>query len=458
MFAAYNKLTGTISIELQKAHFDYFDLSYNKLAGRFSHFEIVSSENMSQVHLLEVNRLSGRLPSILNSSYLGEFSALRGNLFGCGNIPEEDEYSEEYSCGSEELDVSLFVFMIVASALCIAAFVIYGSFVLGYVRHKDEGSGWMQNRLLDIVLNRMKYATYLDNSIKGVGDSETVDIAADYVTVERRGAAALNNIGTFCGELSQMTHLFVILICVYLISCIPLYTLKACQYGLDYTTHTTHSYQYRWLLTSAFLRGEVSLWLVVVLWVSVVTSLSMLVVRNSPLRRWLSTSIHPDKSRPTVAESCASNPITSPSGASIEKEEENDSYEITKSKEFSLSDVEATDHSVNDTNPSSSKLKIFLIFTVNTCIVGFVDGLYIHFTSQSLPPSTVVGLQIVMAFFNLIWNMTAVPVLSRPMGTAKRVVVIELGLLILNNIILPCIVTALTSPECFQVYVDDLDV
>jgi hypothetical protein len=43
--------------------------------------------------------------------------------------------------------------------------------------------------------------------------------------------------------------------------------------------------------------------------------------------------------------------------------------------------------------------------------------------------------------------------LSRPMGAADSVVLTELGLLILNNIVLPCIVTALTSPECFQVFV-----
>jgi hypothetical protein len=62
-----------------------------------------------------------------------------------------------------------------------------------------------------------------------------------------------------------------------------------------------------------------------------------------------------------------------------------------------------------------------------------------------------VGLQIGMALFNLAWNMAAVPILSRPMGAADSVVLTELGLLILNNIVLPCIVTALTSPECFQV-------
>jgi hypothetical protein len=56
-----------------------------------------------------------------------------------------------------------------------------------------------------------------------------------------------------------------------------------------------------------------------------------------------------------------------------------------------------------------------------------------------------------MALFNLAWNMAIVPVLARPMQSSEKVVWTELGLLIFNNILLPCIVTALTSPVCFQV-------
>jgi hypothetical protein len=234
---------------------------------------------------------------------------------------------------------------------------------------------------------------------------------------------------------------------VYLVLCIPLYTLKMFEHGLDHPRHTTHSYQYRWILTSAFLRGEVSLWLVVLVWVSVLSVLCMLVMRDSPVRRWLWW-----RSVPSIP------PVELPSlnNSSIVKvdrvaEEEVDRKETTMTSEATLAEIAATDVSEIRGNLLSTKLKGFLAFAVNTCVVGCVDGLYIHFTSQSLPPSTVVSLQIGMALFNLIWNMTAVPVLSRPMGKAKRVVLIELGLLIMNNIILPCIVTALTSPECFQV-------
>lgn len=57
---------------------------------------------------------------------------------------------------------------------------------------------------------------------------------------------------------------------------------------------SNYSYQYRWVLTSAYLRGELALVLLVLVWV--VGVLSMLTVRGGPLRRWLSPSSSPPSS------------------------------------------------------------------------------------------------------------------------------------------------------------------
>ena len=102
----------------------------------------------------------------------------------------------------------------------------------------------------------------------------------------------------------------------------------------------------------------------------------------------------------------------------------------------------------------SSKFSYFLylvIILLNASIVGCVNGFYIHLSSQSLLPSILIGIQILVAFFKVAWNMVIVPVLSRPMRGVEKIVRVELLLRIINDIILPCIVTALTSPACFQV-------
>ena len=435
VYAAYNKISGPIPKLFQARYFSDLDLSFNKLDGRYDQLQVTSDENSSQKLLLEVNRLSGRFPSVPDSKNMRELNALRGNLFGCGNIPDGDEFSDEYSCGSEDLDVSLYVFMSASGVLVavICALSLRGAD--GGFRGKDSGveensKESNERGLLYLFTQLRMYTVYLDAC-----STYTQTTQSD--TVLKRGAIILTKIHTFSQELKQTMKLFMTLMCVYLVSCVPLYVLKASEYGWEHTSHTTHSYQYRWVLTSAFLRGEVSLGLVMLVWLSVLSVLSWLTVRGGVLRRWLSGS------SPTSSLSFS---------GSL-------SFLSTSSKPPSIANKDDLEGGIimNESISGSSRglmtslLRVLMIFSVNTCVVGSVCGGYIYFTSQSLPPSKVVGLQIGMALFNLAWNMAAVPILSRPMGAAVSVVLTELGLLILNNIVLPCIVTALTSPECFQV-------
>jgi hypothetical protein len=402
----------------------------------------------------------------------GILSALRGNLFGCGNIPEEDEYSEEYSCGSEELDVSLYVFVSVVGVVMLVIFLLRVVMARGYWVDIGKGSdcgsevvgevaesyayGRGENSFLEILSKRGMYVSYLTvfrgctlgvearaPAGKNSKDVESSVSAAGF----GGGAAILAKIRAFSQELGEVTKLFLTLVCVYLVSCVPLYGLKISEYGWEHSSsHTTHSYQYRWVLTSAFLHGEASLWLLVLVWINVLSVLSLLTVRGGVLRRWLSgggsvSSLNP--CGPT-SERIATT-LTTPAIVMHAQMNVGQGEGMLRGSE---SDNMGSHHSVK------SLLRVLMIFLVNTCVVGSVCGGFIYFTSQSLPPSKVVGLQIGMALFNLAWNMAAVPVLSRPMGAADSVVLTELGLLILNNIVLPCIVTALTSPECFQVFVD----
>ena len=400
------------------------DLSYNKFTGRYDHVEIVTGNSSSSSSpsasalgslLLRVNRLSGRFPSTTHIVEVGELDVLGGNLFGCDNIPPEDEFSDEYSCGSEELDVSLYIFMSItalASLLVCLLHVMGGRCVDdGYVR---------KTRLYELFLKQRLYITYIEDYMSGAdGDSA----GGSSVWSNKH---VMTKIRAFSRDLSSIKTLFWVLVSLFLVTSIPLYGLKLSEYGLEHTSHTTHSYQYRWVLTAAYMRGDIALVLLLLMWVIVVSSLSALTVRNGAFRRWLSS--------------------TSSSSSS------------SSSFSFSLSFSSALniDFSVtpdDDIQPKfyKSKLKLMLIFVANASIVGSVCGIYIYFTSQSLPPSTILALQICMALFNLGWNMAVVPILSRPMDGMKNMVWTELWLLMFNNILLPSVITALTSPVCFQV-------
>lgn len=106
-FTAHNQISGTIPTSLQGRPFLKLDLSFNKLTGTYDDRNDGASQNVSLV--LEVNRLSGWFPSPpTNRSASSELNVLRGNLFSCEYIPSEDVYSDDYSCGSEDLEQSLY--------------------------------------------------------------------------------------------------------------------------------------------------------------------------------------------------------------------------------------------------------------------------------------------------------------------------------------------------------------
>lgn len=399
--------------------FEFLDLSHNKLAGKYSYAEVTDG-NVSSTLYLEVNRLSGRFPSTSGIAGIGELSALRENLFACGTIPEEDEYSEEYSCGSEELDVSLCVFVSIVGLVLVLVYALHVAGSRGSL--SGHGTGL---RLYELLQKQRLYLSYLEDCNQDAGSS---------------GSVVLNKLRDFSRELRLASRLFAVLLCLHLVTCLPLYALKISEYGLEQTSHTTHSFQYRWLFTAAYMRGEVSVLLLLLMWLSVMGGLCVLMIPGGPMRRWLSWT-------PPSSSSTASVSAHSIRGGSGEAEKERVDVKIASATE--------TDHSDGDAGASSLNLrcKHLLIFTANASVVGCMYGVYIHFTSQSLPPTTIVGLQIGMALFNLTWNMVIVPVLARPMQAAEKVVWTELGLLIFNNILLPCIVTALTSPACFQVFI-----
>jgi hypothetical protein len=92
-----------------------------------------------------------------------------------------------------------------------------------------------------------------------------------------------------------------------------------------------------------------------------------------------------------------------------------------------------------------------MIFLVNAVVVGSVNGIYVYYSGQALSPATHTGIQMGVATFTVGWNMAVLPLLAKPMKTMGGIVGIELILAVFNNIWIPCVVAAFTSPACFQV-------
>jgi Leucine-rich repeat (LRR) protein len=121
---SHNLLTGTIPISVQERPWINLDLSYNKLTGTLA--STVHIFNDSSTLSLEINRLSGDIPTVLLSTE--NIKILQGNIFACNinrnNLPKNDEDSVDYSCGSDVVNVAIYIWIGVSVLFeCIMYFI-----------------------------------------------------------------------------------------------------------------------------------------------------------------------------------------------------------------------------------------------------------------------------------------------------------------------------------------------
>jgi hypothetical protein len=163
------------------------------------------------------------------------------------------------------------------------------------------------------------------------------------------------------------------------------------------------------------------------MWTASLCALRLLTARHGPLRRWFPWL--------PSAEGC------SPS------ESANASVNGTVTENYEAAEQEEA----QEEQTASSRVGYVLIMLLNASIVGGVNGVYIHLSSQSVSASVLVALQLGMALFKLGWDKGVAPRLARPLRGAEQALRAELLLRVFNDVAIPCAVTALTSPACFQV-------
>ncbi len=121
---SHNALTGTIPDVVQLRQWSFLDLSYNKLSGTLSsNFE---TPPLNSSTFLEVNRLSGRIPTTLVKT-TSDVNILSGNIFGCNmmgsDLPNSDPDVNSYSCGSDNANNVLYAW--IGAAVCVPLFVLF---------------------------------------------------------------------------------------------------------------------------------------------------------------------------------------------------------------------------------------------------------------------------------------------------------------------------------------------
>ena len=389
-FTAHNKFTGTIPTSMMGRSYLLFDISHNKITGIYD--KAIYGRGSDSSVIMEVNRLSGNYPqqTVNSTAAEAELRVIRGNLFSCEYIPKEDEYNDEYICGSANLELSLYICL---AAICsVVLFVV--TLRCGMQKRNCFGLsniGWLE-------ADRQKYISCLD-----------------ILVMNSAMVKFVHRIFNFTKELNIVMKMFLLLLLANIVSSFPFYCIKLMEYGSPDTVYTTHAYQYRWELSIAHVKGTVTALLLMLMWLSVLSCMVFFVLRDVSMNKMRRE-------------------------ASVET-----------SSQHSLSHCDNAEISSPKTSSFRSKAIYGLIFVLNGLVYGSVNGVYIYLSNQALSPQTMLGIQVAVAFFKISWNNVAVRVMANPFQTPVQGVGFELPLLVFNNILIPCIITAFTSPACFQV-------
>jgi Leucine-rich repeat (LRR) protein len=241
---SHNHMDGTIPLALQHHHFNLLDLSYNKITGVVESFiPLTSPTTSNRSHLvLEVNRLSGVFPHIVNTSlYL---NALTGNLFGCQSVPDCDVHSDSYICGSQLLDIAFLAF-----GLLLALIVLGVSVVVIVIWIIPSSPLSLQNSFRTLI-------SYYQHSQVSLDRLSSADLCLSLQSLE------------------SMKKTLLSLMIISLLTTLPLLLLRA--FLSEYSTHTNLN---RWNWTTAYLTGQVPSVLLLFSWIAT-TSILILFVRK----------------------------------------------------------------------------------------------------------------------------------------------------------------------------------
>lgn len=421
---SHNYLSGRIPNWIIEKNLTVLDLSNNKLTGELEGLQFFPYNNISSRTLkLRVNRLSGPLPD--NLQQYSSLNILAGNIFGCSNIPSNDKKSEWYVCGSSEFDHSIYTLLGIICLIFFGGSLVAISWISLKLTHSLNFFSVTILTSYNLLLKEMSYYIVAKTSSLEFSHSEILKF------------------GRALASIKQMTG-FILAGC--LICSIPLYVLKSLN--SDTTTneeeleYVTHSHQYRWHWTAAFLSGPLPAGLILM------TSFMTLIILVLYEPRLLnveanSTDIVEDQGSITYSQFAAASPKDSSSSLPIRNS-------------FSP---------VNGPNIQDKSEKLFqviyvsLMLLLNIGIVGTANGLYVWSTSQNSSKSIRLLSQLGLSVFKIVWRVCVrFMFLQLKRDSDFRLVIwLSCCLGVLNSVVIPCIATALTNPSCYQVSFTHLD-
>lgn len=387
---SYNYLNGEIPSQLLIHNFSSLDLSHNKLTGDIWKLQSISDRETKRSHLkLNVNRLSGHLPKTLH--LYSSVNILTGNVFGCDNLPQNDKYHDWYVCGSIEFDNTLYAMTVVLSLGIGVAFVYCLSI-------QANSRGYLFSRKTCCAFRITEWC-----------ESRVIEyrLLVQYLTFFLQDSAHIRpqdlnwaSIFEFGKILVNLTSVFTIVAVTITFLSIPIYVLKglANYHYIDnqINSYATHTHQFQWILTTAYFSGAVPGLLILL-----IGFLSLFVYL------YLVTKIYVSK-------------VT----------------DLTSSLSLSRRSISF----------------ICLGFFINFIVVATANGIYVWSTLQNLSRLERMLIQLSLSCFGVAWKVLLRSLFPSEVKNLVSGVWLFCCISVVNNVILPCAATALTSPTCYQVW------
>jgi hypothetical protein len=410
---SHNHLSGEIPLWLQEKSMLHLDLSHNKLTGDldgFKHQEAFngssisrqfSKESSHRTLILRVNRLSGDLPSSFGEN--SDLDILSGNLFGCDHLPKNDENSDSLSCGSEQYDQSLSLMGgVLGVTLCLVAMYRFLSMLISSFKVHDPKTK-NDSLFLDGCCVRHQMSAPLQSNSR-----------QSQAQIDSAPPNPLQTIFRFESLLFHLMWLVCVLTAGCLLFSLPVYVLKQLDQDSasegEETQYITHTHMYNWLWTMAFVSGTTPAMVLMVAGFVCLLYFTAVMNRLGDNEKPLPPSLSALSTRPALL------------------------------------------LSIKDDKVHLMRITIvWVVFFLNLAVVGTANGLYIWSTLLDLASDVRLWIQLSFALFSSLWSLVLRIGLPSHIKESRYGVWLFSCLNVMNSVLIPCAVTALSTPSCYQV-------
>jgi len=395
---------------------------------------VPSSHGVPQI-ILEVNRLSGPLPSSFQDTY--GINVLNGNVFQCGSgrsnkLPTHDPSSGTYICGADEFNQAM-----ISVAVSVSLLILCGLAVLMLSgRYRSKLKKFPSAKKAFYLIRKEVYS--LQELIFSITTSlhRAPYFTAGFMEKYNHLVHFFDSMTTF-RDINNWVALFSL--CV----CLPTY----CLFYLLTDKFSTHQQQYSWVTTSVFLTGDAPAAVFCVLWTTACLITCVLIVTKFRLTsaNFGFLSVWSRKM------SWLFQPVSSVRHPLLPGETPE---EIERPSDFSSRAATIDPRDLLSANKKKSVARLFyiaFIFTLNGAIAITLNSGYVYIlSSNSVTSSLKILCQVFMAGIKLLLNMVLVKklVMQIPFGKARAK--LHVLMLLFNSLVAPCLATSLNDSSCFK--------